>query len=620
MAVEQTKAIEVFYSYAHEDEKLRNKLEKHLSLLKRQGHITDWHDRKINAGMEWANEIDTYLNTAHIILLLISPDFLASDYCDGVEMKRAMDRHDLKEARVIPIILRPVHWQSVPFSKLQVLPIDGKPVTTWPNRDKAFLNITEGIEKAVKELTQNSEVFSQANDMLSIKSEQVGTFEAEEEYLNDIPQSLTFFGQDAILESNEQAHVDKLQGLLQYFATHLKLPFEDLLLLAQQYDTSETEVDTYEGYKELIAQTARLLENNRPREALARLTSTDINIEQLPTFLKGDFFALRGQCFFELRQFPQAQRDFLAAFIVLPETLSLDQQLDVLTLRLRLAIATRELGQLETAYEHYQDALAIMKASTPVRLIAEAQWGMALVVFELANNASNYSNNRVSQADHAKAQKQLALNHAENARTLYIATNEVLRAALLDCQIALIEQSLGNLNTARERLQKVLATWTPTLDPKALVPLQPPTYKMRPYSLKERANLVSAAACYLASVEHADNQCERALVSIQLALDAGKMSYTLRRAEAFMMKGRILADIDIHDPEAEKAFYDAINELEPTDRVAAKIRAHSMLGRHLLKQGRSEEGDQELDKAQRLANVHTTFSATSSAEDMSTNW
>ena len=146
------RTIEVFYSYAHKDEKLRKELETQLSHLKQQGRITNWHDRKIGAGQEWANEIDEHLNTADIILLLISPDFLASNYCYGIEMKRALERHDRKEARVIPIILRPSDWHAAPFGKLEALPRDGKPVTTWPNRDQAFLDVAIGIRKAVEEM------------------------------------------------------------------------------------------------------------------------------------------------------------------------------------------------------------------------------------------------------------------------------------------------------------------------------------------------------------------------------------------------------------------------------------------------------------------------------------
>jgi hypothetical protein len=146
-------ALEVFFSYSHRDEELCKKLVNHLSLLQRQGVITAWHDRKITAGTEWAGVIDDHLNTAKIILLLVSDDFLASDYCYDVEMQRAMERHETREARVIPVILRPVDWQEAPFGKLQALPTEGKPITTWPNQDAAFVNVVEGIRGVIQELT-----------------------------------------------------------------------------------------------------------------------------------------------------------------------------------------------------------------------------------------------------------------------------------------------------------------------------------------------------------------------------------------------------------------------------------------------------------------------------------
>src|SRR6266700_2234102 len=114
--------LSVFISYAHEDEPLRQQLEAHLSLLRRQGWIADWHDRQILAGNEWARDIDEHLEMASIILLLISPDFLASDYCYDIEMQRALERHRRGETRVIPIILRPVDWHGAPFGQLQCLP------------------------------------------------------------------------------------------------------------------------------------------------------------------------------------------------------------------------------------------------------------------------------------------------------------------------------------------------------------------------------------------------------------------------------------------------------------------------------------------------------------------
>ncbi|MEH2169321.1 MAG: toll/interleukin-1 receptor domain-containing protein [Nostoc sp.] len=156
MLLQPDQAIEVFYSYAHEDEKLRDKLENHLTLLRRQGVITEWHDRKIGAGKEWHNEIDTHLDSSQIILLLISANFIASDYCWDVEVKRAMERHEAKEARVIPIILDSVDWKSAPFGRLQALPKSGKPVKKWGNHNDAFLSVAEGIRLVTKELAVNS--------------------------------------------------------------------------------------------------------------------------------------------------------------------------------------------------------------------------------------------------------------------------------------------------------------------------------------------------------------------------------------------------------------------------------------------------------------------------------
>ena len=145
----RTAPVDVFYSYAREDEELRDELKKHLTLLKRQGLINDWHDRLIEAGGNWEQEISAHLNTAQIILLLISANFIASDYCYGVEMERALERHNNGEARVIPIILRPVDLEGSPFRSLQALPKDAKPVTKWDDRHEAFENIAQGIREVI---------------------------------------------------------------------------------------------------------------------------------------------------------------------------------------------------------------------------------------------------------------------------------------------------------------------------------------------------------------------------------------------------------------------------------------------------------------------------------------
>jgi hypothetical protein len=140
----------LFYSYAREDEALRRELEKHLSILHRQGLISSWHDRQVAAGQDWAKDIDAHLNSATLILLLISADFLASNYCYSVEMQRALQRHEAKEARVIPVLLRSVHRQGAPFEKLQVLPSNGIPIAEWPDRDAAFADIARGIGIALQ--------------------------------------------------------------------------------------------------------------------------------------------------------------------------------------------------------------------------------------------------------------------------------------------------------------------------------------------------------------------------------------------------------------------------------------------------------------------------------------
>jgi internalin A len=142
--------LRLFYSYAHKDETLRNELETHLKILERQGLIAPWHDRLIRPGQDWADEIDENLERADLILLLVSADFIASDYCYAKEMKRALERHAAGEATVIPIILRNVNWEKAPFAKIQSLPKDLKPVTLWPDRDSAWRNVSEGIEQVIR--------------------------------------------------------------------------------------------------------------------------------------------------------------------------------------------------------------------------------------------------------------------------------------------------------------------------------------------------------------------------------------------------------------------------------------------------------------------------------------
>jgi hypothetical protein len=149
-------AISVFLSYSRKDKDMLDKLITHLAGLRRTGKITTWHDRDIEAGSEWEPEIRQQLDTADIIVLLISADFINSDYCYGQELRRAIKRHDQKEARVIPVILHPCDWNmpEIPFSKLNVLPRDAEPIVSsqWPYPNEAFAIVAKGIREASDQL------------------------------------------------------------------------------------------------------------------------------------------------------------------------------------------------------------------------------------------------------------------------------------------------------------------------------------------------------------------------------------------------------------------------------------------------------------------------------------
>lgn len=145
-------AARVFMSYSHRDEALRDELEVQLAMLKRQGLISVWHDRRMVAGdrLDWS--INQELDQADIVLLLISPDFLASDYCYKIEKARALERHREGTARLISIILRPCDWTHSDLPEFLVTPTDGKPITTWPNQDEAFLDVARSIRRAIEEV------------------------------------------------------------------------------------------------------------------------------------------------------------------------------------------------------------------------------------------------------------------------------------------------------------------------------------------------------------------------------------------------------------------------------------------------------------------------------------
>ncbi|WP_338258574.1 toll/interleukin-1 receptor domain-containing protein [Dictyobacter halimunensis] len=157
-------AIEIFFCYAPKDQSLCSELEKHLRIMQRQGLIIAWHDSLIRPGLEWEQETRLHLNKADIILLLISSDFIDSEQCYRL-MKQALQRHDAKEAVVVPIILRPINWEDAPFNTLKCLPKDAKPVTLWRNRDAAFTDISHGIRHILKTLTSKNSIHGSKKSM-----------------------------------------------------------------------------------------------------------------------------------------------------------------------------------------------------------------------------------------------------------------------------------------------------------------------------------------------------------------------------------------------------------------------------------------------------------------------
>jgi hypothetical protein len=142
----------LFYSYSHDDEDLRNQLDKHLAGLRRQGLIEQWHDRRIVVGEDIDETISEHLESADVVLLLVSASFLASNYCYSREMARAMERRQAGEAAVVPVILRDCDWQHPPLNRLMAAPRDGVAITSWPNRDEAYANVARQIRTLVENM------------------------------------------------------------------------------------------------------------------------------------------------------------------------------------------------------------------------------------------------------------------------------------------------------------------------------------------------------------------------------------------------------------------------------------------------------------------------------------
>ncbi len=408
----------------------------------------------------------------------------------------------------------------------------------------------------------------------------------------------------SLISQIERNRIKPSHEILCFLAERLKLSLQDLEQFAHQQRETENEVLQHQSYEDLRLHVIDMLAQKDILHALHLLQ--DLHLPQVPPLQRWRLIALRGQCYFEQRKFLQAQQDFVYAANELPkqEKLSGEQKHELMLLHLYLAGTYRELQQLDAALEHYKITLAMINNETPFGYAAEAHWGIALLAFAQANRASNTIIEKWKET-----QLGIALEHAENARFLYRSMGEQLRAAAVSCQIAQIEFTLGHAGKVRTYLEEILTTWSSVCDePVATLPAEK-------RKQQEIASTVSAAACSLANIELDAREYQKALGYVEQALRAGKRSYKLRRADAYLMRGRILEAVNPLDPVAEEAFRSATEELADTHRIAARISAHVRFGRHLLKIGKIEEGERELEQARQLSDLVSASSGTSSSAD-----
>lgn len=291
--------VKLFYSYSHKDETLRDALETHLAILKRQELLEDWHDRKILPGRDWESEIDAHIDEADVILLLVSPDFIASDYCYGKELSRALKRHESGQAEVVPVILRPVDWTGAPFSKLQALPRDGKPVTTWANADEAWLDTENGIRKTIEGIsTKRTAVASQqANpvSLMNLMKEEFSRIESIFEGKSEISGASTGFnGLDRIIDGIHRGDILVIAGRPSMGKTDLALN------IAQQFALESSSSVVYFSMRKAPDQVLRRLlayESKVPSSRIIRgllrdsdwpkLTRAVGALSEIPIFIDG---------------------------------------------------------------------------------------------------------------------------------------------------------------------------------------------------------------------------------------------------------------------------------------------------------------------------------------------
>lgn len=149
----KNKKIKVFLSYSHKDIKYKQELDKHLTPLKTSERIETWNDEELKVGSEFNQEIKERLESYDIIVLLISSDFLSSDYCRDIEMENAIKRAKAQQCHIVPVIVRPCMWKETPIKEFLALPKEGKPINKYKEKDDAYLEVASGIKKIVEDIS-----------------------------------------------------------------------------------------------------------------------------------------------------------------------------------------------------------------------------------------------------------------------------------------------------------------------------------------------------------------------------------------------------------------------------------------------------------------------------------
>lgn len=609
--MQQKNKVKIFCCYAHKDQKMVEELAKHLSVLKYQYPNIYLSFRDVTERRDWGQRFDSNIEHADIILLLLSPDFMVSNYLHSTDMQSAFDRQERKEASILPVYLRWVDCENSPIGHLQLLPHNGSPVVKWKNRDQAFFDVSEGIKKVINEITQKRiENFSHENKeaqptekkdkiivetaletdshRLSSTSKRGGREEPDE--LERISPSIEmpFYLFDQNTERGRKKRGKKPSKKPSPFVQQRPL-FNDDFSLTNEQDQISNEKDLND-LEDARSEAQHKLINNQPQEALAILE--DVDIGSVPSKQRWRLVAMRGHCYFGLGKFLPARREYNEALQIKPIIVPKEQLHEEGMLYLKNAEANRELGNLPEAEKWYKTALAHTNTHTEIGYLAETHWGLALVCFEQIH--ANYN----KQKDLSAKQKDLlqeAFDHAESARQLYSLAGDNLNVASVTCDIALFEQATGDLENASIHLKQVIETWTPKLLQKGR------KTKEDQKRWREHNNIISAASCYLARIEAEMHQYENALRNIKIAQEAANNSYTIRKGEAAMTLGVILEAHHLHDPNAERAFRQAIHALSNTDLLGAQIHAQDLLGQHFLKIGNIEMGEEELNKARKIS-------------------